>query len=115
MRKEICRGSWTRHCRSARIRTALAELSDTPSRYVLVSNPTLGHREFYEHLAREFGLQSLLFARGRTGSAAPTDLDRAWHQRIIDICRIHRIRLLGAFVATPGAVVPLPAPLQQAS
>jgi general secretion pathway protein A len=38
------------------VRTALAELGDTPSRYVLVSNPTLARREFYEYLAREFGL-----------------------------------------------------------
>ena len=38
------------------VRTALAELGDTPSRYVLVSNPTLGRAEFYEFLARDFGL-----------------------------------------------------------
>lgn len=38
------------------VRTALAELGDTPSRYVLVSNPTLGRSEFYECLARDFGL-----------------------------------------------------------
>lgn len=38
------------------VRTALAELGDTPSRYVLVSNPTLGRGEFYDFLAREFGL-----------------------------------------------------------
>ena len=38
------------------LRTALAELGDSPSRYVLVSNPTLGRSEFYEFLAREFGL-----------------------------------------------------------
>lgn len=38
------------------VRTALGELGDTPSRYVLVSNPSLGRAEFYEFLAREFGL-----------------------------------------------------------
>lgn len=38
------------------VRTALAELADRPSRYVLVSNPTLQRTEFYEFLAREFGL-----------------------------------------------------------
>lgn len=38
------------------VRTALAELVDRPSRYVLVSNPTLQRAEFYEFLAREFGL-----------------------------------------------------------
>ena len=38
------------------VRTALAEMVDTPSRYVLVSNPTLARGEFYEMMAREFGL-----------------------------------------------------------
>jgi len=38
------------------VRTALAELADTPSRYVLVSNPTLRRSEFFDMLAREFGL-----------------------------------------------------------
>lgn len=38
------------------VRTALAALVDTPSRYVLVNNPTLGREEFYEFLAREFRL-----------------------------------------------------------
>jgi type II secretory pathway predicted ATPase ExeA len=38
------------------VRTALAEIGDSPSRYVLVSNPTLDRSEFYEFLAREFGL-----------------------------------------------------------
>lgn len=38
------------------VRTALSELGDTPSRYVLVSNPTLGRSEFYEFMAHEFNL-----------------------------------------------------------
>jgi type II secretory pathway predicted ATPase ExeA len=38
------------------VRTALADLGDTLSRYVLVSNPALFRGEFYEYLAREFGL-----------------------------------------------------------
>ena len=37
-------------------RAALSELGDTSNRYVLVSNPTLGRSEFYEFLARDFGL-----------------------------------------------------------
>lgn len=37
-------------------RAALAELGDTPNRYALVSNPTLERSEFYEFLARTFGL-----------------------------------------------------------
>jgi general secretion pathway protein A len=38
------------------VRAAMASIGDTPSRYVLVNNPTLGRREFYEFLAQEFGL-----------------------------------------------------------
>ncbi len=38
------------------VRTALAELGDTPSRHVLVTNPTLSRTEFYQVLAQEFGL-----------------------------------------------------------
>jgi general secretion pathway protein A len=41
------------------VRTALAEMVDTPSRYVLVSNPTLARGEFYELMAREFGLSEM--------------------------------------------------------
>lgn len=40
------------------VRTALASIGDTPSRYVLINNPTLGRQEFYEFLAREFGLSA---------------------------------------------------------
>jgi general secretion pathway protein A len=47
------------------VRTALGELGDTPSQYVLVSNPTLGREEFYEFLAREFGLSEAA-ARSKT-------------------------------------------------
>jgi type II secretory pathway predicted ATPase ExeA len=38
------------------VRTALSELGDTPSQYVLVNNPMLTRQEFYEFLAHEFGL-----------------------------------------------------------
>ena len=44
------------------VRTALAEIGDTPSRYVLVNNPTLNRREFYEFLGREFGLTEGAYA-----------------------------------------------------
>jgi type II secretory pathway predicted ATPase ExeA len=37
------------------IRAAAAELDNPHSRYVLISNPTLNHSEFYEMLAAEFG------------------------------------------------------------
>jgi general secretion pathway protein A len=39
-------------------RTALDELGDTPSRYALVSNPTLDRTEFYEFLAHTFSLSA---------------------------------------------------------
>ncbi len=39
-------------------RAALSELGGTPSRYALVSNPTLGRDEFYEYLARTFALSA---------------------------------------------------------
>lgn len=70
--------------------------------------------ELIDHLAHGFGVASLLFARGRVGHGAPTDRDRAWHQEVIDACRRHDIRLLGAFVATPEEVVALPPPLERA-
>ena len=38
------------------VRTALASIVDTPSRYVMVNNPTLDRHEFYEFLTREFNL-----------------------------------------------------------
>jgi type II secretory pathway predicted ATPase ExeA len=47
------------------VRTALAELDDTPSRYVLITNSILNRAEFYEFLAHEFGLS----AEARTSKA----------------------------------------------
>jgi type II secretory pathway predicted ATPase ExeA len=38
------------------VRAALDVSSDSINRYALVTNPTLGHAEFYEFVAREFGL-----------------------------------------------------------
>jgi type II secretory pathway predicted ATPase ExeA len=38
------------------VRTALAEVGETSSRYAFVSNPTLGRAEFYEFLAEAFSL-----------------------------------------------------------
>jgi general secretion pathway protein A len=42
--------------KSTLVRAALASLSGTGSKIVLLSNPTLTRGEFYEFLAREFGL-----------------------------------------------------------
>jgi hypothetical protein len=54
---------------------------------------------------------SLLMGRGRPGGGVPTDADRAWHQRTIDACRAHGVRLLGFHVATRDGVAALPEPL----
>lgn len=40
------------------VRAALESIGDTANRYVLVNNPTLGRREFYEFMAIEFGLSA---------------------------------------------------------
>ena len=40
------------------VRAALGELGGTASRYVLISNPTLGRDEFYEFLAQAFELSA---------------------------------------------------------
>jgi len=40
------------------VRAALSEIGGTPSRYVLTTNPTLSRAEFYQYLAREFGLSA---------------------------------------------------------
>lgn len=54
---------------------------------------------------------SVLLARGRPGVPRPTDDDRVWHERAIDACREHGVRLLGFHVATHDGVVRLPDPL----
>ena len=58
---------------------------------------------------------SLLMGRGRPGCGVPTDVDRAWHQRTIESCRAHGVRLLGFHVATRDGVTALPEPLTAAS
>ncbi|MGL5816842.1 MAG: hypothetical protein ACRCYR_04720 [Phycicoccus sp.] len=51
---------------------------------------------------------AVLFARGRDGSGLLRDRDRAWHQAVLDACHRHDVRLVGAFLATPGMVRPFP-------
>lgn len=58
---------------------------------------------------------AVLVARGRRRGLTPNDTDRAWHQRVIDGCRVHGVRLLGYHVATPDGVLALPEPLSAAS
>jgi hypothetical protein len=54
---------------------------------------------------------SILMARGRPGRPRATDEDRAWHERAIEVCRAHGVKLLGFHVATPHGVLRLPDPL----
>ncbi|MDV3220945.1 hypothetical protein [Intrasporangium sp.] len=57
---------------------------------------------------------SILMARGRSGPMRPNDDDRAWHQRAVEQCRAHGVRLLGFHVATAQGVTRLPDPLPAA-
>lgn len=65
---------------------------------------------FLEHLTEilQETNGSVLFARGRPGGVLLTDADRAWHQCVIDACQASGVRLLGAYLAIPSAVRPLP-------
>jgi hypothetical protein len=54
---------------------------------------------------------SILLARGHRGPLRATDEDRARHQRAIELCREHGVRLLGFHIATPQGVRRLPDPL----
>ncbi|ADU47968.1 hypothetical protein Intca_1453 [Intrasporangium calvum DSM 43043] len=54
---------------------------------------------------------SILLARGRVGALRPTDDDRHWHQRAIEVCRAHGVKLLGFHIATHDGVLRLPEPL----
>lgn len=58
---------------------------------------------------------SLVFGRGRPGTFLLTDGDRLWHQVVIDVCRERGVRLLGAYLATPTTVRPLPGSLDSAA
>lgn len=51
---------------------------------------------------------SMVFVRGRPGSALLTDRDRRWHQVAIDACRAGGAPLLGAFLATSAGVRAFP-------
>ncbi|GAA6527125.1 hypothetical protein [Intrasporangium sp. DVR] len=51
---------------------------------------------------------AILMARGRPGRLRPNDDDRAWHQRAIEACREHGVRLLGFHLATHDGVLRLP-------
>lgn len=58
---------------------------------------------------------SVLIGRGRPHGSAPDDVDRAWHQRAIDLCGEAGAPLLGFYLATADGVFRLPEPLSAAS
>ena len=53
----------------------------------------------------------LVFVRGRAGSVLLTDSDRQWHETVLAACRRGRVRLDGAWLATPAAVRAFPTAL----
>jgi len=76
---------------------------------------TLQPEEFRPFLEQVCGMAAetggaVLFVRGRDGSVLLTDSDRRWHQMAIDACRVCRVPLLEAFLATPAVVRSFPAP-----
>lgn len=58
---------------------------------------------------------AVLLGRGRPRGLIADDTDRAWHQRAIDLCVEHGVRLLGFHVATRDGVFAMPEPLSVAS
>jgi hypothetical protein len=58
---------------------------------------------------------SVLIGRGRPHGSRPDDLDRACHERAIELCAVHRVRLLGFHVATREGVFAMPEPLASVS
>ena len=58
---------------------------------------------------------SVLIGRGRPQGSRPDDVDRACHQRAIELCAAHGVRLIGFHVATLEGVFAMPDPLAAAS
>lgn len=58
---------------------------------------------------------SVLIGRGRPHGSRPDDLDRACHQRAIEVCASHGVPLLGFHVTTLDAVFAMPQPLVAAT
>ncbi len=79
------------------------------------SRDPAGARRFFDSLCAELGSPALILARGRPGGPMLTDRDRAWHQLFLDVCRANGVRLVGAFLATPGQIRAFPTPLEVAS
>jgi hypothetical protein len=58
---------------------------------------------------------SVLIGRGRPRGTMADDVDRAWHERAIDLCGQAGVPLLGFYVATSDGVFRMPEPLTAAS
>ena len=54
-------------------------------------------------------------AKGQGSGLRPDDVDREWHQRVVELCAEHDVRLLGFHVATSEGVFRLPEPFVKAS
>ena len=65
----------------------------------------LGHQE------RDGVTPSLVFARARPGQSFVLDHDREWHAAIVRGAAAAGMPLIAAFVVTPHAVIPVPAPM----
>ena len=88
---------------------------DTPGLAADVADLVVGHRD------RLAGCIGLVITRPDLTMSRPavindvddtllTDSDRRWHQMAIDACRVGRVPLVGAFLATPAVVRSFPAP-----
>jgi general secretion pathway protein A len=99
------------------VRAALAGLGDGASRYVLLSNPTLDHAEFYEFLSAEFGFGE---RAGRSKTRFLSELQRDVQERfanggltglIVDEAQsmpyalLEEIRLLGNIETTTSKLL----------
>ncbi|AKU17239.1 hypothetical protein [Luteipulveratus mongoliensis] len=60
------------------------------------------------------GAASLIMAVARPGYSAINDVDRRWHEAVIDLTRRRSVPLLGTYVVTHQDVVRLPDPLPPA-
>jgi general secretion pathway protein A len=99
------------------VRAALAGMADLPSRYVLISNPTLTRADFYEILVRQFDLS---VEAGRSKAAFLSELTQSVEARfaaggltgiIIDEAQslptelLEEIRLLGNIETTTAKLL----------
>jgi|SRR5690606_35193612 len=85
-------------------------VSDVP----LTAPPMDTLQHWMVHLGQHFEDElapSLVFARARPGQSFVLDHDREWHEAIVGACHAAQMPLVAAFVVTPHAVIPFPAPI----